>query len=120
MAIIYLNSRSKKTRKQKAKAKDAWEEYMKKYGLVENKARTQQIVKTTYQAPKVMPMRAGALDHKAHKSLDSGLGSATLATPKVYTGDKVIGIATMHKSNLIPIFSNEEAKDVANMRRNND
>lgn len=35
-----------------------------------------------------------------------------------YTGDKLIGLATMHKSNLVPIFSEEHAKDVSAMRRN--
>jgi hypothetical protein len=27
------------------------------------------------------------------------------------------GIGTMHKSNAVPIFSNEEAEDIAKMRR---
>jgi len=35
-----------------------------------------------------------------------------------YTGDKLLGISIMHKSNLVPIFSEEHAKDVSNMRRN--
>ena len=35
-----------------------------------------------------------------------------------YTGDKLIGIGMMHKSNLVPIFSEEHARDVSNMRRN--
>jgi hypothetical protein len=34
-----------------------------------------------------------------------------------YTGDKLMGIATMHKSNSIPIFNHDDAKDVARMRR---
>lgn len=36
---------------------------------------------------------------------------------KVYTGDKMIGIGTLHKSNAVPIFSSDEAKDQATMRR---
>lgn len=35
----------------------------------------------------------------------------------VYTGTKVIGIGTMHKSNAVPIFSDEEAQDISKMRR---
>ena len=35
-----------------------------------------------------------------------------------YTGDKLLGISIMHKSNLVPIFSEEHAKDVSSMRRN--
>jgi hypothetical protein len=36
---------------------------------------------------------------------------------KVYTGTKVKGIGTMHKSNAVPIFSDEEAIDISKMRR---
>jgi len=35
----------------------------------------------------------------------------------VYTGSKIIGIGTMHKSNAVPIFSDDEAKDISSMRR---
>ncbi|HEY6437594.1 MAG TPA: hypothetical protein VIY47_13460 [Ignavibacteriaceae bacterium] len=34
-----------------------------------------------------------------------------------YTGTKIIGIGTMHKSNMVPIFSDDEAKDISKMRR---
>jgi len=34
-----------------------------------------------------------------------------------YTGTAMIGVATMHKSNLVPVFSREEAIDAATMRR---
>jgi hypothetical protein len=50
-------------------------------------------------------------------SRDSGLGNATKPAPKVYTGDKIVGIATMHKSNMVPVFSNQEAEDISKMRR---
>jgi len=49
-------------------------------------------------------------------SRDTG-GNATLAPAKVYTGTKVKGIATMHKSNAVPVFSDEEAIDISRMRR---
>ena len=38
--------------------------------------------------------------------------------PMKYTGTLVKGIATMHKSNAVPVISQEEATDIANMRRN--
>ena len=34
-----------------------------------------------------------------------------------YTGTKILGIGTMHKSNAVPIFSDQEAKDISTMRR---
>ena len=51
------------------------------------------------------------------KSLGQDNGVATLAPAKVYTGTKVKGIATMHKSNAVPVFSDEEAIDISRMRR---
>jgi hypothetical protein len=50
-------------------------------------------------------------------SLGTGGGVAALAPAKVYTGTKVKGIATMHKSNAVPVFSDEQAVDISRMRR---
>ena len=44
-------------------------------------------------------------------------GSSTASISKVYTGTKVKGIATMHKSNAVPVFSDEEAVEISRMRR---
>lgn len=44
----------------------------------------------------------------------------TFAAPKRemhYTGDKLMGIATMHKSNMVPVFKQEDAIEIARMRR---
>ena len=45
------------------------------------------------------------------------VGVAAAPEAKVYTGTKIRGIGTMHKSNAVPIFSDEEAQDIAHMRR---
>ena len=34
-----------------------------------------------------------------------------------YTGSAMIGVATMHKSNMVPVFSDQEATDISKMRR---
>ena len=44
-------------------------------------------------------------------------GASTAPVHKVYTGTKVKGIATMHKSNAVPVFSDEEAVEISRMRR---
>jgi len=44
-------------------------------------------------------------------------GACTSKPSPVYTGTQVVGIATMHKSNAVPIFSDTEAKEVSSMRR---
>jgi hypothetical protein len=56
-------------------------------------------------------------DLRQHPSRDTGGGVAAKTPTKVYTGTKMKGIGTMHKSNSVPIFSNEEAEAIAHMRR---
>ena len=51
------------------------------------------------------------------ESLPFTAGPCTKAPDKVYTGDKIKGIGTMHKSNAVPIFSDEEAVEISKMRR---
>jgi hypothetical protein len=50
-------------------------------------------------------------------SRDTGWVPCVRPADKVYTGDKVKGIGTMHKSNAVPIFSDEEAVAISTMRR---
>lgn len=119
MSIIYLSTKSKKTRKQRQKQKDAWEAHKQKYGLSDSRGRTQQVVQPWSPTPFSIA-RIGANDHKSCRSVESDVHVATKTEQKVYTGNKIVGIATMHKSNLVPIFNEQAAKDVANMRRNND
>jgi hypothetical protein len=51
------------------------------------------------------------------KSLGQNTGVAALRPAPVYTGTKIKGIGTMHKSNAVPIFSDEEAVAISQMRR---
>lgn len=52
-------------------------------------------------------------------SLNSTLGSTTkpINNEKVYTGDNMLGIGQLHKSNSVPVFRKEDAEDQAKMRR---
>lgn len=44
-------------------------------------------------------------------------GSTAPSQSFEYTGDKLVGIALMHKSCFQPVFSEQAAKDSAQMRR---
>ena len=44
-------------------------------------------------------------------------GSGSAKERMQYTGTLIKGIATMHKSNAVPIINDQEAKDIARMRR---
>jgi hypothetical protein len=67
-----------------------------------------------YTPPKISQRGSATL---ALPSLNSGQGVAARAADKVYTGSAIKGIGTMHKSNAVPIFSDEEAVDISRMRR---
>ena len=46
-------------------------------------------------------------------------GSTAPAERQIYSGERrLLGVATMHKSNMVPVFDSKDAKDIAQMRRN--
>ena len=46
------------------------------------------------------------------------VGVAVKPAPNIYSGKrKLLGIAAMHKSNLVPVFGEDDAKEIARMRR---
>ena len=102
----------------KARALDeSWKELQKKWGIeAEEKKRARAMSAPSLSGNYSLAIPVGRNTTAHIKSVDTG-GNATLKAPKVYTGTKVKGIATMHKSNAVPIFSDEEAVDIAKMRR---
>jgi hypothetical protein len=50
-------------------------------------------------------------------SQDTGWVPCVKVKDTEYTGNKIKGIGTMHKSNAVPVFSDQEAKDISSMRR---
>ena len=64
-------------------------------------------------APKVPPGR----ETVRVASQDTGWVPCTTAANQEYTGTKVKGIGTMHNSNAVPIFTDEEAVAISTMRR---
>lgn len=55
---------------------------------------------------------------KNYPSLSSDYYNCYKAEPKVYTGTLIKGIAQMHKSNAVPIINQQQAIEIAQMRRN--
>lgn len=46
-------------------------------------------------------------------------GFAAKPEPNIYSGErKLLGIAVLHKSNLVPVFDEQTAKEISSMRRN--
>jgi hypothetical protein len=121
-----LSTTGKKRGKQKYASADAkrraeilradWEDLKQRNGITtERKTRARDMkdnLADTYKLT-VPPGR----DLPRINSRDTGWVACTKGTDKVYTGTKVKGIGTMHKSNAVPIFSDEEAVDISKMRR---
>ena len=96
---------------------ESWKELQKKWAVeTENKKRNRGLAAASLNSSYSLAIPEGRNTTAHIKSVDTG-GNATLPPPKVYTGNMVKGIATMHKSNAVPIFSDEEAIDIAHMRR---
>lgn len=56
-------------------------------------------------------------DHRQRYPSQAEVGVAFKRQENQYTGTLIKGIATMHKSNAVPIISDEQAIEVARMRR---
>jgi hypothetical protein len=92
-----------------------WKELRKRWGVeTEEKKRSRAMSAETLTYKILAPP---GRETKHIPSHGDSTGVATLAPAKVYTGTKVKGIATMHKSNAVPVFSDEEAKSISSMRR---
>jgi hypothetical protein len=96
---------------------ESWKELQKKWGIeAEEKKRARAMSAPSLSTNYKLSIPEGRNTTAHIKSVDTG-GNATLKPAKVYTGTKVKGIATMHKSNAVPVFSDEEAVEISKMRR---
>jgi hypothetical protein len=102
---------------QKARQLDAdWKELQKKWEVdADDKKRKRALAAEPLQYKLSAP--AGRETQRI-ASRDTGHSGAvrTKDIPQ-YTGTKIIGIGTMHKSNAVPIFSDEQAVEISTMRR---
>jgi hypothetical protein len=93
----------------------SWKELQKKWEVDAEEKKRKRAMKAEPLVYKLSAPEGRSTTHHI-PSVNTG-GNATLAAPKVYTGTKVKGIATMHKSNAVPVFSDEEAIEISRMRR---
>jgi hypothetical protein len=85
----------------------------KKYGLT--------TVPKKAEKRKFVPLKVSQSYIRETQEVPSMISTApitgTAVERKQYTGTLVKGIATMHKSNAVPVINDEQAKDLARMRR---
>jgi len=94
----------------------SWKELLKRQGVEKEERRRYNALKAPPLAGNYSLTIPEGRSTRHIPSRDTG-GNATLAPAKVYTGDEMIGIGQLHKSNAIPIFKKSDAEDLAKMRR---
>ena len=92
-----------------------WKELQKKWGVEQEEKKRSRAMRAEPLTYKLSaPVGRSTSTHIPSRVTE---GHSTASVHKVYTGTKVLGIATLHKSNAVPVFSQEEAVDISKMRR---
>lgn len=104
--MVYCAARFKPKKKRKVK------------GDVARKYRRSEAVSGVLSLPSLSyGHRVGAGDARKLESLNSDRIFTEKRESLKYTGTLVKGIATMHKSNAVPVIDEEQMKDISRMRR---
>ena len=132
--VMALNTRKpdfKMTKKKQAEWEADWQadnKYRKSQGLSKitfDEYCSSRLGKNKIALPKfktLLPTNPRAVLDEHRKKYPSLINTVAGNTERkdspVYSGErKLIGIAVMHKSNLVPVFSTEEATEISRMRR---
>lgn len=114
--IIHPHIPKRKARKPNAKTRAlqaSWQEILKKYDIQPTVRKNARVATRPSNAIVLDPKR----DTSHIPSVDTGKGVAAKKESPKYTGDAMIGIGQLHKSNSVPVFRKEDAEDQAKMRR---
>ena len=116
----YNNSKkkSKKTQSQ-IQAEQAHEKYLRKMGVHPDQLEAKKIKSVKcYGSTSVSKTEGRGSTSCTDANLPEYDPSMAKREPQVYNGKrKLLGIATMHKSNMVPVFSKDNAEEIAKMRR---
>ena len=107
--VIERSTRKGSNRKSLKKAKSKHDKFLAKMGLSDVGSRVAKRG-SLVELPSVM-------ERQGVQTSDRIPTSSGRKAENVYTGDLIKGIATMHKSNAVPVINKEQAIDISNMRR---
>lgn len=92
-----------------------WKELQKKWGVEQEEKKRSRAMRAE---PLTYKLSAPAgRSTSTHIPSKVTAGGSTAPVHKEYTGTKILGIATLHKSNAVPVFSQDEAVEISRMRR---
>ncbi len=123
----WLTTTGKKKGKQKFRNADearkareleeSWKALQKKWGIEAEERKR----KRALSAPTMVPLQSVPYRRDTGPRIASlnptDMSPCTKKENQRYTGTLIKGIATMHKSNAVPVFNDEQAVDIAKMRR---
>lgn len=114
----YKGKRKFRSAEEARKAREldqSWEELQKRWGVEQEKKKRDRALTAPSLDYKLTTPAGRSTKHIPSRNTGDGIAN-TKQIPR-YTGTKIIGIGTLHKSNAVPIFSDEEAVDISRMRR---
>lgn len=102
--------------KQARELEKSWQDLLRRQGLEQLERNRKKALEAEVLSYKLSaPAGRGNTSHIPSKNTGEGIASSKVIPQ--YTGTKMLGIGTMHKSNAVPIFSDDEAKSISTMRR---
>ena len=94
-----------------------WHDLQKKWG-VEQEQKKQKRAMAAEPLVYSLSTPIGRTNTHHIKSLDTGHSGPVSSKPaQKYTGSKMLGVGQLHKSNAVPVFCDQDAIDIARMRR---
>ena len=95
------------------KAQAEHEAFLRKMGIDPNGSKKKEKV----ILEKAKPIERDTTSYNAIPTSDTIPANGPAKQQQQYTGDYIVGIATMHKSNLVPVGRGDDPKEYARMRR---
>ena len=94
-----------------------WHDLQKKWG-VEQEAKKRKRAMAAEPLVYSLNTPIGRTNTHHIKSLNTGHSGPVSSKPaQKYTGSKMLGVGQLHKSNAVPVFCDQDAIDIARMRR---
>ena len=95
----------------------SWTKLKQDWGATEQESRRNRALRAPTMTSYTLSYPPGREPKQHIPSKDTGVAMAAAKDSPVYTGTAMKGIGTMHKSNSVPIFTDEQAVEIAHMRR---
>lgn len=103
--------------KQARELSASWTKLKQDWGATEQESKRNRALRAPTMTSYTLSYPPGREPKQHIPSKDTGVAMAAAKDSPVYTGTAMKGIGTMHKSNSVPIFTDEQAVEIAHMRR---